>query len=184
MSKIDITNQKFGMLTAIMPTNERGGNGQVLWMCLCDCGKVCLKSGSQMKSGSVTTCGCHGTGAGKDKLLNYVRNRVYRMYVGSAKKRGLEFCLSRNQVLNLILKSCFYCGTKPKDHSAVSDNPYRVIAWHGIDRVDNDIGYVLDNVVPCCNACNCMKGSRPIEEFLSHIRSISAHRESNDQIRE
>ena len=46
----------------------------------------------------------------------------------------------------------------------------------GIDRKDSSIGYVSDNVVPCCEHCNMMKASLSINEFLSHIDRIMAHR--------
>ena len=30
----------------------------------------------------------------------------------------------------------------------------------GVDRVDSDLGYQLDNLVPCCFVCNQIKGDR------------------------
>ena len=34
----DISGIRFGLLTAIKPTNKRASNGSVIWLCKCDCG--------------------------------------------------------------------------------------------------------------------------------------------------
>jgi hypothetical protein len=36
----------------------------------------------------------------------------------------------------------------------------------GLDRKDNDKGYLQDNVVPCCYDCNTKKKFKPYEKFL------------------
>ena len=41
------------------------------------------------------------------------------------------------------IKPCHYCGL---DNNSV--------AGVGLDRLDNTIGYMLDNVVSCCTECN------------------------------
>ena len=54
---VDITGQKFGMLTAISPTEKRE-NGAVVWLCQCDCGRTKEISGRALRSGIQTSCGC------------------------------------------------------------------------------------------------------------------------------
>lgn len=59
MKLIDLTGQKFGLLTVL----ERGKNskdGHVRWNCVCDCGKVkdIPVSAHDLKSGAVISCGC------------------------------------------------------------------------------------------------------------------------------
>jgi hypothetical protein len=47
------------------------------------------------------------------------------------------------------------------------------INYHnGIDRVDNDKGYISDNCVPCCWKCNNMKNTMKQKDFINHIISI------------
>lgn len=53
----DLTGQRFGMLTAIEPTEERRYNS-VVWRCRCDCGKEKLVSGRVLKAGGTKSCGC------------------------------------------------------------------------------------------------------------------------------
>lgn len=52
--RIDITGQKFGMLTAIEPIY-----GEVTkWRCLCDCGNETVVRLANLRSGHVISCGC------------------------------------------------------------------------------------------------------------------------------
>ena len=46
----------------------------------------------------------------------------------------------------------------------------------GIDRFDNDNGYIISNCVPCCWMCNNMKSSYTDKEFMNQINKIYNHR--------
>ena len=51
-TRIDLTNQKFGMLLVIRYAfNNR-------WLCKCDCGKETLKFGQALREDSTYSCGC------------------------------------------------------------------------------------------------------------------------------
>ena len=53
----DITNQKFGLLTALYPTKNREF-GSIMWHCQCDCGNTCEKAVDALTSGQTKSCGC------------------------------------------------------------------------------------------------------------------------------
>lgn len=55
-------------------------------------------------------------------------------------------------------KPCHYCGEE--------------IVGIGIDRVNNKIGYQVDNIVPCCAWCNKMKLVATKEDFINHCKKI------------
>lgn len=55
----DLTGQKFGRLTVIRDSGLRASNGNVKWECLCECGNICYKIGSSLKSNHVQSCGCY-----------------------------------------------------------------------------------------------------------------------------
>lgn len=57
MRLIDLTGQKFGNLTVLEKTNERK-NGEILWLCKCDCGNITKIRGRYLREGHTTSCGC------------------------------------------------------------------------------------------------------------------------------
>lgn len=52
---IDITNQKFGKLTAIKKAESRGG--KTYWLCKCECGNEKEVQTSHLRNGSIQSCG-------------------------------------------------------------------------------------------------------------------------------
>lgn len=65
---IDITGQRFGMLTALKRTDKKGPNGSYLWTCQCDCGKIKDINGSSLRNQEVISCGCSKYSAGELKI--------------------------------------------------------------------------------------------------------------------
>jgi len=54
----DIIGKQFGRLTVISSTEERASNGVIMWICECTCGNQTKVSSSNLKGGSVRSCGC------------------------------------------------------------------------------------------------------------------------------
>lgn len=81
----------------------------------------------------------------------------YGCYKTSANDKGRVFELTYELCEQFFLDDCFYCGCKVDKDKFL----------HGIDRCDNNIGYTIDNCVPCCVMCNMMKGSIfNVESFI------------------
>lgn len=83
----------------------------------------------------------------------------YNLYLNSAKGRGIEFRLSIEQFKQFWQKPCHYCKDK--------------IETIGLDRVDNDKGYLINNVVSCCVTCNWMKRNLSKDIFIDHCRKVA-----------
>lgn len=94
--------------------------------------------------------------AAKWKKDNPIRYKI-REYKASAKKRGLAFPLTHEQVENLVTQPCHFCGTPSAG---------------GIDRKDNSQGYLLENCLPCCQYCNRAKYTRTYDEFEGWIARL------------
>jgi 5-methylcytosine-specific restriction endonuclease McrA len=90
--------------------------------------------------------------------------------VKGAKKRGILFTLSKTHFQELIIKPCIYC------------NYHKEGEVHGIDRVDNQKGYIEENVVPCCETCNVLKGSQHPQEFIDKMKAIYQYNITNQPI--
>lgn len=63
----DITNEKFGKLTAIDYIIDK--NNKVYWYCLCDCGNYCMVAGSNLKNGHTQSCGCIHSSIGEMNIV-------------------------------------------------------------------------------------------------------------------
>lgn len=120
-------------------------------------------------------CGC----LRKQKILSnknkkefdeFKYNSIYTDYRKSAIKRGLQFDITKNELIEYIHKPCHYCGKSNVGCRKVGK--YNQLYCNGIDRLDNNIGYIKDNCVPCCKNCNRMKNNMSIEDFKNEIKNI------------
>lgn len=92
-----------------------------------------------------------------DKNTNISRWITYKE---SAEKRKLIFNLNIEQFYSILKNTCTYCGAKEKI---------------GIDRVNNKIGYIIENCAPCCGTCNFIKKCMTIEQLKEHITKMYNH---------
>lgn len=92
------------------------------------------------------------------KKRNKNPNRRFSMYKESAKRRNLDFNITFEDFMDLWENSCFYCGSK--------------IDGIGIDRKNNNVGYTVENIVPCCSECNMAKGFRDYNSFINWIKKV------------
>ena len=114
--------------------------------------------------------------------------KLYNECKRFALARNLEFCLSKDQWISLVSKNCIYCNAEPIPKSMYCNKenkarrPDRTTeetikrSWvniNGIDRVNNNEGYILNNCEACCTDCNMSKKGRTVSEFLSHVARIS-----------
>lgn len=79
-------------------------------------------------------------------------------YKSGANRRGISFDLSKEEFLTFWRQPCFYCNSD--------------IETIGIDRIDSNLGYRIDNIVPCCAICNTMKLALPRDIFIEHCHKI------------
>lgn len=79
--KTDITGNKYGKLTVIKIDHKER---QYFYECLCDCGKVKIVGGAQLKNGTTKSCGCltrlHG---GYNSKLNGIWNSMKQRCLNS-----------------------------------------------------------------------------------------------------
>ena len=57
--KLDLTGQRFGMLTALRPAENVGR--KTAWLCRCDCGNETVVTTQRLRNGHRTSCGCDKT---------------------------------------------------------------------------------------------------------------------------
>ena len=85
----------------------------------------------------------------------------YNRYTIRASKKNLEFALSQAEFDALKLHPCYLCGKQSNSQHL-----------NGIDRIDNNKGYVVDNVKPCCFGCNHTKRNYVLDDVLNKFMDI------------
>lgn len=83
----DLSNQRFGRLIALYPTNERK-NGKIVWHCQCDCGNTIDLPVSYLTSGDTLSCGC---------LKGYLESYQLRDDYESKRVNGVAMPLFKGQ---------------------------------------------------------------------------------------
>lgn len=126
--------------------------------------------------------GCTGAGSSKSERARasklYRKTATYKAYLqrrkgsaryrwgvlrSQARRRGIPVRLERLEFFALVLKPCADCGA------------FEPGTLRGLDRVDNDGAYTMDNCVACCAPCNFAKGHLPVHSFLAHVKRVSCH---------
>lgn len=98
------------------------------------------------------------------KTVRGDRNRYTRAKY-RAGRRGLEWSIPYDCYLGLLKENCFYCSESLSESGV------------GLDRTNNTIGYTVENCVPCCKACNRIKGDNlSYEEMLVAMKAVLRYR--------
>lgn len=169
--KKNLLNKKFGKLTVI-EFSRIDKNQKARWICICDCGNKVERMASGLRKNRISHCGCLPKGLGarlapEESGLNV----VISYYKSNAKKRNVEYSLSKEEAKNLFKSKCHYCNKEP-ENLMIKRKSYCRLIYNGIDRKNNDKGYTTQNCVTCCKDCNYLKNKRNYEEFLSKINTI------------
>lgn len=113
-----------------------------------------------------------------------VYKTLYAHYRQGSLSRNFIFSITLEQFKNIITKNCHYCGSEP----VVTNSSKRInktdipVKNNGVDRINNSLGYILENCVPCCKICNIMKNNHSSENFLNHIKKIYIYNEGSTTI--
>lgn len=183
---VDLTGKKFGRLLVLGQSSDRYYN-RATWDCVCECGNHTTVVGNSLKRGRTQSCGClkreRTTEALRLPAGEAGRRCLFNNYKHQARKRGKEFSLPFDLFTALTTAACFYCGEPPSrtwkvnkagKTAATIENGHCL--YTGIDRVNNDKGYLPDNCVACCFTCNSAKGNKTANEWAAWLARIRQHR--------
>lgn len=148
--------QRFGALTVVR-VHPGGPNRPRSIECRCDCGRDYFVASVRLNRGEVKRCfQCAPWRRTPEEIAFRRRLHGYR---ASAERKSLPFEFTDDEFRKFYEASCIYCGASPA---------------RGIDRKDNNLGYVRGNGVPCCSLCNYAKRNLTIFEFLNWVARIAA----------
>ena len=75
--------------------------------------------------------------------------------VKSAEERDLSWNIPFELYKSIIANPCHYC-----------DEPLTNIGGSSLDRINNDVGYEVGNVLPCCGTCNGIRNRYLTQEEM------------------
>ena len=171
LSNNDRIGKRFGQLVVV-------DRNRMWWTCKCDCGRIERIHQSSLdhyaESDYVACC----KSCKLERTISAIRQRIYNAKQEDATKRGLPFSLTINQFCKIVEQSCTYCGVPPRASDAHCKQQWYK-KWrdkhttNGIDRINNAIGYIDGNCVPCCKRCNVAKHTKSAREFVALVSKIS-----------
>jgi hypothetical protein len=94
-------------------------------------------------------------------FANSIQGGQYHEYMKRATKKGLDFDLSEDKFREILSNPCYLCN---KECNSTHFN--------GIDRIDNNKGYIEDNIKSCCGGCNYMKRDYSLEDIFDKFLKI------------
>jgi hypothetical protein len=174
-------NTGFKKLTVNSRAGSKGNGAR--WNVTCECGnKKVVWAAALLAKKAIKSCGCSNPRNPKGRPITrtdyeLMRASLLDMYTGSAAARHLDWDLTLSQFEELIRQNCHYCGDPPSERvrKRMSGDREGKIICNGIDRKDNELGYTVANVLPCCKTCNRAKKDLSYEGFTSYILKAAKH---------
>jgi hypothetical protein len=90
-------------------------------------------------------------------------------YKDRAQKCNINWDIDDEYAKKLFTQNCYYCDCNPPKNKL-----------NGIDRVLNNYGYFIGNIVSCCKICNMMKKDLTFDIFLKRCYHIYEYTKSNN----
>ncbi len=128
-----------------------------------------------MISGNTKSCGClsreRKAATALPGHLGAMRQVILQSYIRAHKRR--KWYLSELEFYQITQKPCYYCGQLPsliRKGAGIGHD----FVYNGLDRVDSNKEYTIDNVVPCCKRCNIAKNNMTKQEFYDWIKRVNS----------
>jgi hypothetical protein len=168
-----IQGQKFGKLTAVQRVFKHPRI--VHYLCRCDCGKETTVKKQHLQNGNTKSCGCNHLKRGSQHRDWKGYGEISADFLGiirrNAEVRNIDFNLTIELLWSLFLKQerrCAYSNVELKFPSSgkVHDGTA------SLDRIDNEKGYLPNNVQWVHKDINLMKRALTEKNFLDFIEKI------------
>ena len=109
---IELTNQRFGSLTAIEIDDNK--HNRIFWVCKCDCGNIKSVAAKHLRSESITSCGCAKFLIGNTSRTWKGYGEISKKYFTNTKRgaisRSLEFSITIEDMWDIFLKQKRKCA--------------------------------------------------------------------------
>ena len=147
-TKKDLTGHRFGRLVVIREYG-RSKDGQITWLCRCDCGAEVVVTSGNLRSGGTKSCGClrRERIASLNKTHGCAKKTWYKVYCSMMARCGHLEGSDERHLRNYRDRGITVCELWQKSPLAFGDWLFDHGWHHGlqIDRMDNNLGYSPDN---------------------------------------
>lgn len=172
---VDITGQKFGKLTALNRVGDTGHNKGAKWSFKCECGSIKEIAGISVRSGLTTSCGCFR----RDKMFlgfEEISKSYWSRVEHGAKIRNLAMEITIEQAWNIFLNQNRKCALTGLELCFVRDYTTKCIQQTAsLDRINNSIGYTIENIRWLHKDVNLMKNNYTDEEYIYFCKKVAEH---------
>lgn len=162
----------FGKLKTVKITSVSKW-GQNIWECHCSCGNISHVTTTALKNGRSTSCGCNQRKRGEKSHrwngIGCIGKWTWTRIKNNAKVRNIEFKIKIEESFKILQSQNFKCylsgleiyinGEKNKTAS--------------LDRINNDLGYIDENVAWCHKDINNMKYCTEICQFINYCNLVA-----------
>ncbi len=93
-------------------------------------------------------------------FVSHEKMKKWKSYQKRAEKRKIEFTVSDETFFHVIHTQCYICGKNGVRNEL------------GIDRINNEHGYIEGNIAACCWECNKAKGNLGGLKFLQWLKRL------------
>ncbi len=197
-NRVEMVGKQYNDWLVLSHSHTEGKIAYYLCQCLCitdttKCGRTFVIDGRNIRNGGSKRCVDCGQKSGHIKQKGQIRTKrtsqesayhyLFNRLKKDARKRKIDWTLTEEQVKNLVMDNCNYCGAVP----GLSCNPLKYMSLsqkntdganilrNGIDRVDSSKGYEIANVCTACEQCNKAKLDHSIEDFKTWVLKVAMY---------
>ena len=94
------------------------------------------------------------------KYFEVATHNTYNRFILDANTQNKNVEINEDRYNKITSLPCHYClNTFEKGAK-------------GIDRINSSIGYIINNIKPCCKTCNMFKNDLSYDDFFNHLLNI------------
>lgn len=141
---IDMVGEVYGRLTVVRKNGKNKG-GNILWLCLCDCGDYSTIVGYSLRRGLTKSCGCLAKEVARNRMIKHGQS-IERTKSYSSWNNMLQRCENKNNkdYKSYGGKGILVCQ-EWHDFNKFYDDMGACPKKHSIDRVDRTGNYEPSN---------------------------------------
>lgn len=149
---------------------------------MCDCtAEYSLKLTNTLKNNGNFMCRqCYAERDAANFDAHWGYKSAFARIRKDARSADRVFEIKMEEFRYLCQQNCYYCGSIPSNlitYRGQNSFTFRYFMYSGLDRINNDIGYTRQNVVPCCIICNRAKNSMPFKDFIDWLNKLTDYRQ-------